>query len=196
MYSCHLVLGNRIEGLKNYIKNIDLSKNDILVKLDVIMPDGVSVSEHLRLNNNNIENILKLIDNMGYEIDEDLGYEIGKISNFATVTGITLIDINLLPNNSKNNRKRISVSQNPGVQLIPIEIAVYLVAPTCSTPARAGAFISHPPFNSWRRHLFPTSPSSIPPGFDSHPCLWAPLFISDPPVILLSVFCLSIYFPP
>ena len=45
---------------------------------------------------------------MGYEMDDNLGYELGKISSHSTIVGITIIDINSLPDDLKLTKKRVT----------------------------------------------------------------------------------------
>ena len=99
----------KIEAIKNLIQNINLSKEKILIKIDALTPgNDKPISEFRRLTGENILKLIDIIDNMGYEMDDNLGYELGKISSHSTIVGITIIDINSLPDDLKLTKKRVT----------------------------------------------------------------------------------------
>ena len=95
-----------VERLRDLMQNTDTSTSHILIGFISKLPDGEELTEYRQFSTENLSELLNIITYMGTDICEDMGYEMGKITSFAEITGIKIIDIDQLDENTRYKKRR------------------------------------------------------------------------------------------
>ena len=81
-------------------------RGETLVELEAELPSGATTKEVRRVNIENLDEIIRILENMGMETEEDLGYELGKITKYAEIKKATILDVKQLPTRLRPGKRR------------------------------------------------------------------------------------------
>ena len=90
------------DRLRELLYTADIDRMNIQLVFRAELPNGDIVSEVRKLTSKVLAQLIHIIDNLGIMEEEDLGYELGLITNFAMLKSIEVID----GNQQVNARKR------------------------------------------------------------------------------------------
>ena len=115
------------EHFKDLLYKTNPKDAHILIQFDAELPSGTEVQEIRRFNLEDIESIINIIENMGIENEEDVGYELGKITKFADVNRVTIIDIDQLPLEMRPGKRRTPAFFSWLIKHSPFDLSRYQI---------------------------------------------------------------------
>lgn len=96
----------KVDSFKQALYRDGLQGRRIAIKITAELPGGTEVEEVRDIKLENIEEIIRILNNMGVEMEEDLGYELGKITKSVEIKKVQILDLNQLPAHMRSGKRR------------------------------------------------------------------------------------------